>query len=362
MIKIGEKIKILRRERELTQETLAEFLGVTFQSVSKWERGESCPDISMLPAIASFFNVTTDELLGVNDNEKEEKIQSYIKEYNDLRMKNSPYVFEQISKAVKEFPGDYDLLVRYLEILISEKSSVYANGEKIIDEVESIYGKILHYCTDDQIRIQAKRLVCMYYNTLGFVTKDEKYIRKKMDIADEMPNMLNSKEYLMTVMNLPADKHFDACKNALDCEFLLMMSTVNNLIHYKNEFSADYKIKAIEKTYEILNSFYDDGNYGQCYRSVVFMLGDAGRLYYEIGDTVNALKYLKKCASEAKNHDEMPEETVHNSLLMNGAVYKKTKYGKTLRERMKERFLNQYSLSDDFKNTEEFKSILKILE
>ena len=41
MVKIGEKIKTLRRERELTQETLAEFLGVTAQSVSKWERGVS---------------------------------------------------------------------------------------------------------------------------------------------------------------------------------------------------------------------------------------------------------------------------------------------------------------------------------
>ena len=116
---LAENIRRLRRERELTQEILAEFLGVTFQSVSKWERGESCPDISMLPAIASFFNVTTDELLDVNGNERKAKIKAYIDEYNDLRMKNSPYIFERISKAVREFPGDYELLVRYLEMLIS---------------------------------------------------------------------------------------------------------------------------------------------------------------------------------------------------------------------------------------------------
>jgi len=94
MMKIGEKIKCLRRERELTQEILAEFLGVTAQSVSKWERGESCPDIAILPSIASFFKVTTDELLGVDDRENERKIKHYIDEYNDLRMKNTPYVLE----------------------------------------------------------------------------------------------------------------------------------------------------------------------------------------------------------------------------------------------------------------------------
>ena len=57
---LGENIKKLRREKELTQETLAEFLGVTFQSVSNWERGESYPDITMLPEIAGFFKVSVD--------------------------------------------------------------------------------------------------------------------------------------------------------------------------------------------------------------------------------------------------------------------------------------------------------------
>ena len=54
-IYLSENIKRLRRENNLTQETLAEFLGVTFQSVSNWERGESYPDITILPEIASFF-------------------------------------------------------------------------------------------------------------------------------------------------------------------------------------------------------------------------------------------------------------------------------------------------------------------
>ena len=343
-IYLGENIKRLRKENELTQENLADFLGVSFQSVSKWERGESYPDITLLPAIASFFDVSTDELIGIDKAKREEKIKNYIDEFNDLRMKNTPYVFEQISKAVKEFPGDYDLLVRYLEILISEKSKASADGELILDEVESIYDKILNYCTDDQIRMQAKRLVCMYYNTIGHTTKKEKYIDKKMKIADEMPNMINSKEYLMTVMNLPCDEHFSACRTALDCELLIMIGTVNNLVNYRNEFSAEYKIKSIEKMLGILNAFYDDGNYGQCYRSIVFMLGDLGRLYFENGDSNNALKYLKECAELAVKHDNLPEEHIHHSLLMEGAVYRKTKYGKTLSSRMKNSTMNFFSL------------------
>lgn len=360
MLYIGENIKRLRRERELTQETLAEFLGVTFQSVSKWERGESYPDITILPSIASFFKVSADELLGIDDSERKNKIKKYIDEYNDLRMKNSPYVFEQISKAVKEFPGDYDLLVRYLEMLLAEKSAADADSESIVDEVEAIYNKILRYCTDDQIRIQAKRLVCMYYNTLGYVTKNEKYVHKKMNIVEEMPNMINSKEYLMTVVNLPDEEHYTACKRAVECETLIMLGTVNNLINYKNGFSPDYKIKAIEKILGIIDEIYDDGNYGQCYRSVIYALGDLGRLYFETGNEKAALEYFEKCAIQAKKHDEMPQETKLHSLLLDGYVYKKVKYGKTMSERMKGHFLNGYSLSASFKESEEFKRIIGI--
>lgn len=61
-LKIGEKIKAKRRERDLTQEELASMLGVSKAAVSKWENEESYPDITMLPQIAKLFHITMDEL------------------------------------------------------------------------------------------------------------------------------------------------------------------------------------------------------------------------------------------------------------------------------------------------------------
>jgi len=61
---LGQKIGNLRREKNLTQEELAERLGVSAQAVSKWENDVSCPDIMLLPKLAKLFNVTTDNLLG----------------------------------------------------------------------------------------------------------------------------------------------------------------------------------------------------------------------------------------------------------------------------------------------------------
>lgn len=59
---VGENIAALRRATGLTQELLADRLGVTSQAVSKWERQLSCPDVSLLPAMAETFGVTIDEL------------------------------------------------------------------------------------------------------------------------------------------------------------------------------------------------------------------------------------------------------------------------------------------------------------
>lgn len=63
-IKINEQIAFLRKQKGLTQEELANALGVTNQSVSKWESAQCCPDIQLLPDIAELFDVSVDELIG----------------------------------------------------------------------------------------------------------------------------------------------------------------------------------------------------------------------------------------------------------------------------------------------------------
>lgn len=60
---IGKRIALLRKEKGLKQEELAEMLGVSGQAVSKWENDQTCPDISLLPQLASILGVTVDELL-----------------------------------------------------------------------------------------------------------------------------------------------------------------------------------------------------------------------------------------------------------------------------------------------------------
>ena len=72
MMYLPANLKKYRILKELTQEDVAEFLGITPQSLSKWERGESYPDITLLPALANIFETSVDLLLGMDTIRAEE--------------------------------------------------------------------------------------------------------------------------------------------------------------------------------------------------------------------------------------------------------------------------------------------------
>ena len=86
---IGKRIMSLRKAAGMTQEQLAEKLGVTPQAVSKWENEVSCPDISLLPTLAGIFGVSTDSLLGRAELDTEAVRAAYAKEQSEQKREKS---------------------------------------------------------------------------------------------------------------------------------------------------------------------------------------------------------------------------------------------------------------------------------
>ena len=86
-ILLGENIKKNRKRLNLTQEKLAEVLGVTIGAVHKWETGMSAPELSMLVKMASFFEVSVDVLLGYELENNKKKVGAYSDEIvrNELK-------------------------------------------------------------------------------------------------------------------------------------------------------------------------------------------------------------------------------------------------------------------------------------
>lgn len=110
-LNIGNRIAELRRENNKTQEQIADYVGVSVAAVSKWETNQSYPDITLLPSIADFFEVSIDSLIGytIADNGKKLKeIHESIHEAvsNDDYGKALPVILE----ALKKYPNDFLLL------------------------------------------------------------------------------------------------------------------------------------------------------------------------------------------------------------------------------------------------------------
>ncbi len=91
---LGKRIAMLRKEKGLTQEQLAEKVGVSAQAVSKWENDLSCPDITLLPLLSDILGVTVDELLGVKPIEPHVIILDKDETPNEGKKKNRPFTWE----------------------------------------------------------------------------------------------------------------------------------------------------------------------------------------------------------------------------------------------------------------------------
>ena len=76
-LNLADNITRLRHERRITQEELADFLGVTKASVSKWENAQSIPDLLLLLQLAAFFDITIDQLLGYEPQLSREQIRCF---------------------------------------------------------------------------------------------------------------------------------------------------------------------------------------------------------------------------------------------------------------------------------------------
>lgn len=209
-VKIGEKIKALRKRDDITQERLAEVLGVTNQAVSKWESGNSYPDIEYIPPIANLFNITIDYLFDHDKAEKQRKIQDYLTQYSKRQMDKPLPCDEQIAlmrQALAEFPAEEVLLLKLADALFwkwtshgrwgdtqsgyeipdAEKNKSFGYWEESVKIME----ELLASSTNDTIRGECRQKLAEIYGSIG-----EK--EKLLTIAEKCGSIHSSKEDILS--------------------------------------------------------------------------------------------------------------------------------------------------------------------
>ena len=157
-IKIGEKIKLLRKQKDISQEVLAQYLGVSFQAVSKWENETTMPDITMIPVLASFFGVSTDELFDFNLLEIEKNVERICTEAFQYRTSDLKKSESILRDGLKKYPGNDVLLNNLLYTMRSPERRV---------EVVTLCKSLIESTKMDDVKYDALRILAETYKEMG---------------------------------------------------------------------------------------------------------------------------------------------------------------------------------------------------
>ena len=321
---IGSTIKQLRREKDVTQEEFAEYLGITSRAISQWECERTAPDIYMLPAIANFFDVSIDYLFHSDREEYEKEIKEYEKQYYDLWNSNQhKTLLETMKEAVSRYPTEHRLLVRYLNVInfcaIDSEIALAMKPDAI-----SVYERIITHCTIDSIRIWAKKIMVEYYKKLSSINNSGITIRDAENIQKEMPLMQNTRDYMACFLYTGKERH-----TASQVAIAEMSTMITNVIFenyvYNPIYSLEDRIHALETILKINDSLYENGGYGKNTGNMAHVMMRLGCLYHEKGEYEKAQTFLQKSLALAKEVDATEGSFICKNGLMSGFSIEKEK-------------------------------------
>ena len=193
-LQIGENLKKLRYQNGITQDRLAEVLGVSSQSVSRWELGICYPDLELLPVIANYFDITLDDLVGMNKIRSEEmRINIFTEALNFERQEQWDKAIEILRNALKTFPSD-DELETELALVLSRTGT-----QKDLMEAITLSERVLDRCTSEKLRNTARANLCFLYKAAGLT-------EKAAAMGKTLPHIWECREVLMPGLVLEEDR------------------------------------------------------------------------------------------------------------------------------------------------------------
>ena len=359
-LNIGETIKKLRKEREITQEEFAEILGVSCQSVSRWENDFCYPDIELIPTIAAYFDISTDKLMGVDEAAEKNAVNRHL---NDFQAANSVGNIDaciRIARAgVAEFPNNYALLNKLMYALVSATVETgdtvdwKENRQKYDAEIVALGERIMKYCTDAKIKFEATDRLASHHSRMG-----------RRDIAlsvfESLPSVFDGKEWSI-YWTLTEEEKLPHTRNFILDSYLCLDECFWRLTRL---MPAEDALKVFEKIAVLDHLIYEDSlpyqNWSNARHSCFY-----AKCLVQLNCFDKAIKQLELSVKNAIAFDSRPEERKISSFLLGERVSKRTDFqtpdSRPLREILRDTWLAEKEF-DAIRDTEEFKAILQQLK
>lgn len=183
---LSENLKKYRLLKNLTQEDIAEMLNITPQSVSKWERGESYPDITFLPALANIFETSIDLLIGMDTIRAEQTRYNIHKTATEFQRNGDYASAEKVYRdALLIYPNKPGMILGLAGVL-----ALQGKSEEAIELIE----RGLPISTNEKQKATMRATLCFLYLKSG--RKDEAY-----ELASELPHIRESREVIQPLIS-----------------------------------------------------------------------------------------------------------------------------------------------------------------
>lgn len=352
--KFSRKLRELRNRKNITQEQLARHLQISPQAVSKWERNEGYPDIMLLPRIALYFDVTIDDLLGIEKERIKEQIKAWEDEsYAHLAKGDVMANHALWETAYAEYPNEVQVIYQYSralwDVFMLDTNKNRAYGEKMVMLGE----EVLEITTDQDVRNGVIQMLVYAYYPLGDKEKAKKY-------AMMMGSFYTCREILLSNI-MDGEEGLECIQNFLRTLTQELTSKASVLAR---QYTDEERIKVYHAMFDIYNIVYPNGDYGFEAVHISNHYGTLAYLYAKMKNREGTLSALQKALRFALMFDrkEMDGQK-HTSLLFKNLIidYNGTKNytGNTCSLRLKELKRKVY---DFLREDAEFMEIQKTLE
>lgn len=298
---IGEVIYRLRKKKTITQEQLANFIGVSTAAVSKWESGTSYPDITLLPVIAIFFNVTIDTLLNFKIQLSDEEVMKIFAECEKLFSNGElGKAIVKSKEYIVKYPSSYYLKLRmgFLFTMYSWKSTEEEKGMDMIKYSIELFKDIAKNCTKIELVEQALFQLGALYPSIG---EEDKAIEvlNKINKSELDPNLLLSNIYMKK----------DELKKARDILQSKLYKNINDITFVcfglANSYMKDKKdLSMIEKYYNLsINIKKVLSSNGDYILSLSMEYLNFAQVYLKFGESKKAIDMLHKMVEDIGEND-----------------------------------------------------------
>ena len=316
---IGTTIKTLRRGRDLTQEELAEVLGVSAKAVSQWENDRTAPDLAQIPAICTYFDISADTLLGIDTAGRRAMRDEMFSAAQQLaQIGQHLAAAEAFSAALARFPDDFEIMcfLNYSEfVCISQGRYTEEEAKAHRDACIRRNERTLAACTDDNLRYPAIASLTQCYAEDGDHARAKEMLRRLPDMADArnfvLPTILTGEERIRAEQWLLFDVlHY------IRRRMMWNFSTGDGTDFYTRDEMAEKHRKVLA----LMELFYEDGDIGFYHNDVQDAHLHLAVYEAENGNRDGALDHLRLAAESALAFTDycLGEPYVHTSLLFRG--------------------------------------------